>query len=100
MSGRRRPGRVHAAGATSTRGWARAKPKTKADRRALKQRCGAKAFLQPSKLKYPIMAKSGGCVVDCRALRAAKSRAGQRHHRKLEAKADRRARAARCAWAR
>lgn len=100
MSGRRRRGRGHAAGATSTRGWARAKPKTEADRRALRKRCGASAFLQPPKLKYPIMAKSGGCVVDCRALRAAKSRAGSRHRRKLEAKADRRARAAGCAWAR
>lgn len=76
-------------GARTVKGWASRAPKTKGEREALYARCGAAAFLDPANRAYPVMAKSGPCVVDCKGLRAAKSRAGQQHKRKLRAKADR-----------
>lgn len=87
-------------GARTTKGWRRRAPKTKSEREALYARCGAKAFLDPKKLKFPIMAKSGSCVVDCEGLRAAKSRAGQYKHRKVKAKAARMGKRAACHWVR
>lgn len=86
--------------AKTTRGWRARAPKTQQQRRKLHARCGNKAFLDPKNLKYPVMAKSGPCVIDCQGLRAAKSRAGQYHHRKLEKKADRLAKSAACRWER
>ena len=83
------------------RGWAKAKPRTMGERRALKKRCGAAAFLDPSHLKYPIVAaRSSSCRPDCRGLRAAFSRASSRHRRKLVAKVDRLARRAGCSFER
>lgn len=73
--------------------WSRRAPKTKVERKALLARCGRKAFLDPANLKFPIMAKSGPCVPDCAGLKAAKSRAGQFHRRKIKAKAARAGRA-------
>ena len=80
-------------------GWRAAAPKTLEQRRRLLARCGKRAFLDPANLKYPVMAKSGPCVIDCRGLRAAKSRAGQYHHRSLEKKATRLGRRVSCHWA-
>ena len=97
--------------AKTTKGWGKRAPKTQQQRRRLLERCGPRAFLDPANLKYPIMAKSGRCVVDCQGLRAAKSRAGQmksearRARRspakfiKLEKKAQRKGAGARCRWA-
>jgi hypothetical protein len=87
-------------GSQTTRGWRGRAPKTLFERRELLRRCGAKAFLDPKHLKYPVMAKgSTSCAIDCQGLRAAKARAGQYHHRKLEAKAERKGKSAHCGWA-
>lgn len=85
--------------AKTTKGWAKRAPKTKKQREALRARCGDRAFLDPKNLKYPVMAASGPCVIDCRGVRAAKSRAGQ-YDPKLERKADKIAKTAACAWER
>jgi len=96
---------------TIARGWHKVAPKTQQQRRALKDRCGDKAFLQPKDLKYPIMAKSGPCVINCQGLLAAKNRsslmitraknAGQspKKFQSLRAKAQRKGKTAHCAWA-
>lgn len=76
--------------------WRRNAPKTKAERRALLARCGSRAFLQPGKLKFPIMRKHGPCVVDCAGLKAAKSRASQYGHRAVAKKATAKASRAAC----
>jgi hypothetical protein len=85
--------------AKSTKGWAKRAPKTKAERKALKARCGAGAFLQPGKLAFPIMAKTGPCVPDCEGLRAAKSRAAQFGHRAIAKRAARAGKSRSCRWA-
>jgi hypothetical protein len=98
----------------TTKGWAKRAPSRVSARRELKKRCGAKAFLLPGELKYPIMAKSGPCTIDCQGLRAAKSRLGamatsakrvkryaeSKKFRRLQMKADRIGRKAGCRWAR
>jgi hypothetical protein len=68
------------------------------DRRALKARCGARAFLDPKNLKFPVMAKSGACIVSCAGLRAAFSRARQYHHPRVASAAKKKATRATCAW--
>lgn len=83
----------------SVKGWAKRAPKLVSERRALLARCGAKAFLDPKRLKFPIMAKSGACIVDCQGLRVAKARAAQFHHRTMVAKADKVGDRSACAWA-
>ena len=85
--------------ARSTKGWRRRAPKTPTERRELLARCGAKAFLDPKNMKFPVMAKTGPCVVDCEGLRAAKSRARQYHHGKVATKASRMGKRAACHWA-
>lgn len=85
--------------ARTTKGWRARAPKLRSERRALLARCGSRAFLQPSKLKFPIMAKSGPCVVDCEALRAAKSRAAQFGHSAVAKKAESKGKRAACRWA-
>lgn len=57
--------------------WAKRAPKTMKQRRALLARCGPRAFLDPANLKYPVMAKSGACRIDCAGAKAAYSRARQ-----------------------
>ena len=86
--------------ARTTKGWRKRAPHLLSERRALKARCGAKAFLDPKRLKFPIVAKSGGCAVDCAGLEAAIRRAGQFKHRKVEAKGKRMGKRAACHWAR
>lgn len=76
--------------------WRTRAPKTKGERSALYMRCGAKAFLDPTNLKFPIMAKHGPCVPDCEGVRAAKSRAGQYHRGKIAKKAARISKRAAC----
>ena len=90
--------------ARTTKGWRKAAPKLRSERVALYTRCGARAFLQPNEKspglsKYPIMAKTGPCVVDCRGLRAAKSRAAQRRHPSLRRRAEATGKRVRCRWA-
>jgi len=89
--------------ARSTRGWRSVAPHLRSEKEALYERCGAKAFLAPNKRdpgksKFPVMAKHGPCEVDCRGLRAAKSRAAQYHHGKAKAKANRLGKSAACHW--
>jgi len=81
------------------RGWSRRAPKTKRQREALYARCGAKAFLDPKNLKFPVMAKSGPCVPDCAGVKAAYSRAKQYHRGKTAGKAKRLGTRAACRWA-
>jgi len=88
---------VHRA-ARTTKGWRKRAPHIPSDRRALKARCGAKAFLDPAHLKFPIMAKTGPCAVDCEGLRTAYARAKQFRHTKIATKAIGKATAAKCAW--
>lgn len=97
----------------TTKGWGKRAPQRVGARRDLKKRCGSNAFLLPSELKYPIMAKRGPCVIDCQGLRAAKSRLGAmatsakrvkryaeaKKFRRLQAKADRLGKKAGCRWA-
>jgi len=85
--------------ARTTKGWRKLAPKIPSERRALLARCGAKAFLEPKKLKFPIMAKTGPCVVDCEGLRTAYARAKQFRHTKAAAKAKRLGKRAACHWA-
>jgi hypothetical protein len=92
-------GQGSARSARSTKGWARAKPKTKAQRTALYARCGARAFLDPKRLKYPVVAAGGGCQPDCRGIRSAKSRAAAQHKPRIVKKADRIAASVACEWA-
>jgi len=82
-------------GAKTTKGWPRI---SKRDRVKLLEQCGPEAFLQPEKLKFPVMTK--GCVLDCRGIRVAKSRAAQHHHRNIVSRADSVGRSAKCRWAR
>lgn len=84
----------------TTKGWSARAPKTQKQRKALLARCGPSAFLQPKQLKYPVMAATGPCVIDCRGVRAAKSRAGQYRHPGLEKKADKVAKKSVCTWER
>jgi len=97
--------RAAKASARSTKGWKAAAPHTREERGKLYKRCGAKAFLMPNRKdprlsKFPVMAKHGPCVVDCRALRAAETRARQYHHPEAHAKAKRLGKQAACHWAR
>jgi hypothetical protein len=85
--------------ARTTKGWRKRAPKTVSERRALLARCGSKAFLDAKNLKFPVMAKTGPCVLDCEGVRAAKSRARQFHHGKVATKAVRMGRRAACHWA-
>ena len=85
--------------ARSTRGWRARAPHLVSERRALLARCGAKAFLDAKRLKFPVMAKSGPCKIDCEGLRAALSRARQFRHARAGAKARRMGARARCHWA-
>jgi len=69
-----------------SKGWKQAKPKSVGARQALKEKCGSRCFLLPSKLKFPICNKN--CKVDCRGLVAAKSRAGEWKYRTVYKKAN------------
>lgn len=80
--------------------WGRKAPKTVHERRALLARCGARAFLDPKGMKFPVMPKRGACTVDCAGLRAAYARAKQYGHRKAAAQAKKLAGRAACAWRR
>jgi len=83
------------------RGWRKQAPKTLQQRRRLLKKCGREAFLKPDTLAFPIMAaRTRTCSVSCKGLLAAKARAGQFGHRRLEAKAQRLGERHGCGWAR
>lgn len=86
--------------ARTTRGWKQRAPKTPHERRALLARCGAKAFLDAQRMKFPVMPKHGPCVPDCEGVRAAYARAKQYHHPKVATKATRLGKRAACHWSR
>lgn len=48
--------------------WLKRKPTTPAERQDLMDRCGAKCFLEPDELKYPVCSKYS-CDYDCDGLR-------------------------------
>lgn len=98
------------------KGWAKRKPRSDAQRRALKQKCGRGAFLDPDKLAYPVMTPPRGrakCTFDCAGAQAAYKRARQqssiagkagfeadsKYHNKMARKAHARGRQMGCAWA-
>jgi hypothetical protein len=75
----------------STRGWAAISPSKGIERHELKQKCGDKCFLMPSKEKFPICPslRSGqGCKVDCRGVTAAKMRAKEWKYTQIVKMAD------------
>ena len=94
------------------RGWGRRAPKTVKQRRQLIARCGRRAFLLPNTLRFPVIAKTGGCAYDCEGLRAAKARAAQQasiarrkgkspaKYNAAKRKAQRLGKRAACHWAR
>ena len=72
-------------------------PSTKSERRKMREKHGAKCFLRPKELKYPVCTRRGN--LSCGGLLAAKRRAAQYDHPKLAAKADRMAKKLGCCWA-
>lgn len=56
-----------------TKKWGDKKPKTAAQRRSLRTRCGDKCYLAPEDLKYPVCATDGDCNYDCDGIRAARN---------------------------
>lgn len=90
--------------ARTTKGWLRAAPKTRKEREALYHRCGSDAFLvpnvsNPGRSRFPVMAKQGRCVVDCRGLRIALTRAKQHKYPTAYRKADILGKKGKCHWA-
>jgi hypothetical protein len=71
-------------------------PKTKKRRRALAGRCGAKCFLMPKKLGFPVC--DAACKPSCSGLRAAFARAKQTHRPSVAHKALAKACRLRCEW--
>ena len=67
------------------KGWKNASPKRGSQRRAIMSKCGAKCFLSPKNLKFPICGKN--CVQDCRGIAAAKSRASQYKYTNIASRA-------------
>ncbi len=61
--------------------WSSVAPKTTAERRKIKAKCGSKCFGAPATLGYPICTSSS-CKPDPRGIEAARSRAKQFDHRK------------------
>ena len=61
-----------------TKGWSNRSPRTKGERDAVFEKCGAKCFLIPSERKFPVCEKTTkNCKVDCGGLLSAKIRAHQ-----------------------
>jgi hypothetical protein len=90
--------------AKTTKGWFKAAPRTRKDREALYRRCGSDAFLVPNRenprlSKFPVMGKRGACVIDCRGLRIALTRAKQYKYPAAYRKADSLAKRGKCRWA-
>ena len=73
------------------RGWSGAKPNTTSERRLMMQKCGAKCFLLPSQLKFPIcpMRPHISCKPSQQGLLAAKIRAKQHKYSNVYKKAAR-----------
>jgi len=61
--------------------WSSVAPKTTAERRKIKAKCGSKCFGAPATLGYPICTTKS-CKPDPRGIEAARSRAKQFDHRK------------------
>ena len=61
--------------------WGAVAPKSTAERRKIKAKCGSKCFGAPATLGYPICTTSS-CKPDPRGVEAARSRAKQFDHRK------------------
>lgn len=70
-----------------TRGWKASSPRTKVERRLMREKCGEECFLNPSELKFPICDLET-CKVDCRGALAAKVRAAQFHYDDILEKAE------------
>lgn len=73
------------------RGWSGAKPNTTNERRLMMKKCGAKCFLLPSQLKFPIcpMRSRISCKPSQQGLLAAKIRAKQHKYSNVYKKAAR-----------
>lgn len=88
--------------ASPTRGWRKAAPKTRQDRRKIAASCGDRCFLGPG-LSFPVCRKCRktrcSCSPDCHALSAAFNRARQYKHPAVASKALSLAKRAGCRWA-
>lgn len=78
-----------------SKGWKKSAPRLLSARRALIANCGAKCFLDPRRLKYPICDKSMDCKIQCAGLLAAAVRSAQFKNRRVQKKA-RKMRSRRC----
>lgn len=75
-------------------------PKSKKSRQALRARCGVSAFMQPSKLGYPVVpARSRDCKPTCDGAESAYKRGAQQHHPAIRDAAKRLGARLGCPWA-
>lgn len=74
-----------------SKGWSKQMPHRGAERRRLMKQCGAKAFLMPKTLKFPIVKASHGrsisCVTSSKGVLVAYRRAQQYGYPKIAKKA-------------
>jgi len=83
-----------------TRGWNALAPQRGRERHELKNKCGAKAFLDPQHEKYPIMGSlrsNEGCHVSCQGVQSAYNRACQYKHFDIAHKANKMGET-KCGW--
>jgi len=71
------------------RPWSEAAPRTVGQRRAVMKKCGARCFMDPDNLKYPVCPGNPRptCKVSKKGADAARRRSAQYHRRKVESKA-------------
>lgn len=95
-------------GRSPTKGWRKASPRRRGQRRELRENCGTGCFLLPDKLKFPICracrhqgsSVQCSCKRDCRGLLAAKIRARQWGYPEVARKAHEEAERTGCRWSR
>ena len=81
--------RPHVGRGGETSGWRAQAPHSINPRRKLMERCGEGAFLEPKKLKFPIVpAKSKVCKPSCKGIESALVRAKQNKHPSAAKKAE------------
>lgn len=89
-----------------SKGWKSSFPHRGRERNLIYKTCGAKAFLMPKELKFPVVKsyrkRSGrsNCKTSCKGLLSAYRRARQYKYRKVASKALSRAKRSRCSWLR
>lgn len=88
--------------AKARKGWGKRGPTKTSARRKLIAKCGARCFLMPKTLAFPICqslkTSRGKCVVSCQGLRSAFARARQTKRPAVARKAVKRACKSGCKW--